>query len=84
MQPSDYAGQFGDISEGLADLCEKMQQPDYCEKTPYSDFIRDVSIALELGQKEVDLFSEMIDDIGSDMQYFNDFCKRYDEQHRQQ
>jgi len=87
MQPSEYAAQFEDISTKLAELREKAAQSDYCEKTPYAEFMRDVSIALELRQREVDLFSEIMDDsdaIGEfDPKYFMEFCKRYDERHGQ-
>ncbi len=87
MQPSEYAEKLKDISAALAELCEKVCQPDYCEKTPHTEFMRDVSIALELGQREVDLLSEAIDDpeaIGEfNPKYFAEFCKRYDERHQQ-
>lgn len=79
MQPSEYAEQFGDIRESIESLIDKLSDPEYYTKYGAGEYSRDIAVALELGQKEVDLYTEIIDEIGADMTGFNEFSKRFDE-----
>jgi hypothetical protein len=85
MQPSDYAATNREIDAALDALADKISHPDYCDKTPYTEFQRDIAVGLELTQRRIDIYSELIDEVFVDFDdtYFKQFTKRFDERHSQ-
>jgi hypothetical protein len=85
MQPNNYAALNSEIDAELEALTDKISQPDYCDKTPYADFQRDMAVGLELAQRRIDIYSELIDEVFIDFDdtYFKQFSKRFDERHNQ-
>ena len=63
MDKKAYADKFSETSDILGQLAAKLENPDYCETTSRAEFIRDISIALEQGQKVVETFTEIIEEI---------------------
>lgn len=81
MDKAEARQNFSDTSEVLGQLAAKMESPDYCEKVTSEEYNRDLSIALEQGQKIIDTFSEIIDGIDTDNSDFKKFCRQYEKTH---
>ena len=74
-QQNEYKERAEQIREGVDALLEKLNDPNYKKV----NFTRDIASALELGQLEVDLYTDAIDFIGSDLKGFNEYSKKFDE-----
>ena len=70
---------YQEIHEGLQAILEKITAADYCEKTPRTEFQRDIAQALELGQQKEDGLQDLLDGLSCDMEYFKEYSKIFDE-----
>jgi len=72
IDKAEYKAKFEDAGDVLLELIERFDDPDYKMTA------RDISIAIEQGQKITDSYSEIIEEIDADTSGFQQYCKMLD------